>query len=57
MYSQVRPQPLTIVERFVDRAEPAAGGSDHGVQPVADIVLPTADAARRDGTKASRDEL
>src|SRR5262245_46685627 len=56
IYSQVKPQPLTIVERFVDRAEPAPCGSDHrAVQPVADIVLPAADAARRDGTKASSD--
>ena len=57
MYSQVRPQPLTIVERVVDRAEPPACGTDHhAVQPVDDIVLPAADARRRDRTKASSDE-
>jgi dolichol-phosphate mannosyltransferase len=57
IYSQVRPQPLTIVERLVDRAEPAVSGTGHhAVQPVDDIVLPAADAARRDGTKASSDE-
>jgi glycosyltransferase involved in cell wall biosynthesis len=56
LYSQAKPQPLTIVERLVDRAQPAPGGSEkRAVQPVADIVLPAADAARRDGTKASSD--
>jgi dolichol-phosphate mannosyltransferase len=56
IYNQARPQPLTIVERFVDRAEPAPCGSDQrAVQPVADIVLPGVDVARRDGTKASSD--
>jgi glycosyltransferase involved in cell wall biosynthesis len=58
IYSQVRPQPLTIVERVVDRAEPAARGTEPPVvQPVADIVLPTADVPRRNDTKASSDEL
>jgi hypothetical protein len=58
IFSQVRPQPLTIVERVVDRAEPAACGTDHRViQPVADIVLPAVDTARREGTKAPTDQL
>src|SRR5262249_47232 len=56
IYSPARRQPLTIVERFVDRAEPAPCGSDkRAVQPVADIVLPATDAAPREGTKASSD--
>jgi glycosyltransferase involved in cell wall biosynthesis len=57
MYTQVRPQPLTIVERVVDRADPAARGSDNrAVRPVADIVFPAADAACRDGSKPSSDQ-
>ena len=53
MYSQVRPQPLTIVERVVDRSEPEDYGSDRrAVQSVADIVLPAA-AAPRDDKEAS----
>jgi glycosyltransferase involved in cell wall biosynthesis len=57
MYSQVRPQPLTIVERVVDRAEPTTRGPEPPVvQPVADIVLPTADVPRRNHPKASSDE-
>ncbi len=41
IYRQVKPQPLAIVERFVDRAE-AAGreGGARATQAVADVVLP-----------------
>jgi hypothetical protein len=56
MYSQVRPQPLTIVERVVDSAEPAAC-EHYAVQPVDDIVLPVADNASRDHTKSSSDKI
>jgi dolichol-phosphate mannosyltransferase len=56
MYSQVRPQPLTIVERVVDSAEPAAC-VHYAVQPVEDIVLPVADNASRDHIKPSSDKI
>jgi len=55
IYSQAKPKPLTIVERFIDRAEAPYGSDKRAVQPVADIVLPDADAARRDGTQPSSD--
>jgi hypothetical protein len=58
IYSQVKPQPLTIVERFVDRAEPPDCERERrAIQSVAGIVLPTGDAARLDGAETSRDEL
>ena len=58
IYSQVKPQPLTIVERLVDRAEPPdREGERRAIQSVAGIVLPTGDAARLDGAETSRDEL
>jgi polyisoprenyl-phosphate glycosyltransferase len=57
IYSQVKPQPLTIVERFVDRADPSPPNTGTtAIQPVAGIVFPAA-AAVRDGTKGSGDEL
>jgi dolichol-phosphate mannosyltransferase len=57
MSSQVRPQPLTIVERVVDRAEPTEGASDHpAIRPVDDIVLSVADTARRDGPRSLNDK-
>lgn len=53
IYSQVKPQPLTIVERVVDRAEPSPRETEQGgIQAVAGIVLPSGDAASRDVTKA-----
>jgi polyisoprenyl-phosphate glycosyltransferase len=58
IYSQVKPQPLTIVERFVDRTEPSSRKIEsYSMQPVDGIVFPTGDAAGRDGTKASGDGL
>ena len=58
VYSQVKPQPLTIVERFVDRAEPPdREGERRAIQSVAGIVLPTGDAARLDRAETSRDEV
>jgi hypothetical protein len=55
VYSQVKPQPLTIVERFIDRAEPAAR-ERRAIQSVAGIVLPTGDAGV-DRVETSSDEL
>jgi dolichol-phosphate mannosyltransferase len=50
IYSQVKPQPLTIVERLVDRAEPAAGEKDRRtIETVAGIVLPSNYAEDRSG--------
>jgi glycosyltransferase involved in cell wall biosynthesis len=50
IYSQVKPQPLTIVERLVDRAEPAAGERDRGmIETVAGIVLPSNNSKDRSG--------
>jgi hypothetical protein len=58
IYSQVKPQPLTIVERVVDRTESAAYETDRrGMQAFAGIVLPEDDAAHRDATKASDNGL
>ena len=56
IYNQVKPQPLTIVERFVDRTEPSSAES-RAIQPVAGIVLPSGDPAGQDGAKASSDGL
>jgi glycosyltransferase involved in cell wall biosynthesis len=58
IYSQVKPQPLTIVERFVDRAERSEAETEQRtIQSVAGIALPTCSAARPNGTKAPTDEL
>jgi glycosyltransferase involved in cell wall biosynthesis len=49
IYSQVKPQPLTVVERLVDRSEPPARGSEpRAIQSVAGIVFPSGDATDRE---------
>jgi hypothetical protein len=54
----VKPQPLTIVGRFVDRAESLARERElRAVKSVAGIVLLTGEGVRLDGTEASGDEL
>jgi glycosyltransferase involved in cell wall biosynthesis len=58
IYTQVKPRPLTIVERVVDRA--TQGGSETercGIHTVAGIVLPSDDATGPDQTKAPGDGL
>src|SRR5262245_51233281 len=50
IYRQVKPQPLTIVERFVDRAE-SGETTTRATQAVADIVLPLNDSS---GQKAGK---
>jgi glycosyltransferase involved in cell wall biosynthesis len=58
IYSQVKPQPLTIVERFVDRAESPLRDSEHrAIEEVSGIAFPSADAAHRDKPKVSEDGL
>jgi glycosyltransferase involved in cell wall biosynthesis len=58
IYSQVKPQPLTVVERFVDRADPSASeGERRTIQSVAGILFPLGSATGQDGTKASGDGL
>ena len=56
IYSQVKPQPLTIVERLVDRAERSACENEPRTSQT-DIVFPAGDAVCPDGTKASGDGL
>jgi dolichol-phosphate mannosyltransferase len=56
IYRQVKPGPLTIVERFVDRTEPA--GSDppgRSSRTVAGIVLPNVQMERGRGSKGAAD--
>ena len=58
IYSQLKPRPLTIVERLVDRAEPAAfQGEPRVIETVAGIVMPPRTAAGQDGTKDAGDGL
>jgi dolichol-phosphate mannosyltransferase len=58
IYSQVKPQPLTIVERFVDRAESPLRDSEHrAIEEVSGIAFPSADAAHRDKPKVGEDGL
>ena len=54
IYRQVKPGPLTIVERFVDRAPPAGSGEVYQPHAVAGIVLPAAPAPASP-TKAAPD--
>jgi dolichol-phosphate mannosyltransferase len=54
VFSQVKPQPLSIVERFIDRAEPSRReGENRKTRDVAGIVLPLGDKA----SEASDDGL
>jgi glycosyltransferase involved in cell wall biosynthesis len=58
IYSQVKPQPLTIIERIIDRSEPPAGETEQRrVQTVNGIVLPAGEAASPHSTGASGDGL
>jgi dolichol-phosphate mannosyltransferase len=44
IYSQVKPQPLTIVEKFVDRTDPSGDESaNRATKAVAGVVLPLGD--------------
>jgi glycosyltransferase involved in cell wall biosynthesis len=53
IYHQVKPQPLTIVERFVDRAETTAHEDEHrATKAVAGVVLPTAEGQVNSGLSA-----
>jgi hypothetical protein len=53
IYSQVKPQPLTIVERLVDRAEPVARESNgRTIETVAGIALPSDKSEARRGEAA-----
>ena len=54
VYSQVTPQPLSIVERFVDRSQRSGPeGTNQATRAVAGIVMPLDDKAGRDSQKAS----
>jgi polyisoprenyl-phosphate glycosyltransferase len=58
IYSQVKPHPLTIVARVVDRAATAGRDTDHrAIRTIAGIALPSGDAPRPDQTKSSGDGL
>jgi glycosyltransferase involved in cell wall biosynthesis len=58
IYSQVKPHPLTIVERMVDRTAQTASEREHrGLHTVAGIALPSDDTARPQQPRASGDEL
>ena len=58
IYSQVKPRPLTIIERLVDRSQPSARGSEHNtIETVAGIVMPRRGAAGDDVTKEASDGL
>lgn len=58
IYAQVKPHPLTIVERVVDRtAQTVSEGAHRGIQTVAGIALPSDDTAHLEQTKASGDGL
>jgi polyisoprenyl-phosphate glycosyltransferase len=58
IYSQVKPQPLTVVERFVDRAQPPEAERERpAIQSVAGIVFPSNSTARTDGPKGPGDGL
>ena len=53
IYHQVKPQPLTIVERFVDCAETTAHEDEHrATKAVAGVVLPTAEGQVNSGLSA-----
>jgi polyisoprenyl-phosphate glycosyltransferase len=53
IYTQVKPRPLTIVERVVDRSTQRSGeGEHHTIHTVAGIVLPSDETAGRDQPKA-----
>jgi glycosyltransferase involved in cell wall biosynthesis len=56
IYRQVKPQPLTIVERFVDRT-PSGGGKDRATQAIADIVFPLEDSGDPRQAKGMSDGL
>jgi len=56
IYRQVKPQPLTIVERFVD-SNRVGEGKDRATQAVADIVLPLDDSASQKASKGKGDGL
>jgi glycosyltransferase involved in cell wall biosynthesis len=50
IYRQVKPVPLTIVERFIDRTEPAVSGpQERSSRTVAGIVLPNVQMERGRG--------
>jgi dolichol-phosphate mannosyltransferase len=55
IYSQVRPRPLTIVERVIDRTEPPVRGSEtRAVDVVEGIAMPTGEAARESPARRRR---
>jgi len=56
IYRQVKPQPLTIVERFVDHVK-LGEGKDRATQAVADIVLPLDDSGGQKAGKGKSDGL
>jgi polyisoprenyl-phosphate glycosyltransferase len=58
IYRQVKPGPLTIVERFIDAAPPAEGeGGERRTHAVAGIVFPLAQEERCTERNDTRDEL
>jgi len=56
IYRQVKPQPLTIVERFVDHIE-SGEGKARATQAVADIVLPLDGSGGQKAGKGKTDGL
>jgi glycosyltransferase involved in cell wall biosynthesis len=58
IYRQVKPGPLTIVERFIDRAAPQGEeAGEHGMRTVAGIVLPAAQGESGAAAKDTHDGL